>query len=75
MGAVRWIWVGAVVLAAGAAAVAVVIAHGGGSASVTPPPTPTVKTSLDPGAVEFGDPVTARVSVLADRDQELVRRH
>jgi hypothetical protein len=72
VGSVKGIWIGAIVLAAGAAVVAIVIARGGGTAAVTPPTTPSVKASLAPGAVEFGDPVTATVSVLADRADAVV---
>ena len=72
MGSVRGIWIGAVVLAAGAAVVAIVIAHGGGAGSVAPPTTSSVTASLAPGAVEFGDALTATVSVLADRNDTVV---
>jgi len=72
VGALRGIWIGAVVLAAGAAVVAIVIARGGSTSAVASPATPSVKASLDPEAIEFGDPLTARVSVLADRSDDVV---
>src|SRR5262249_374491 len=61
------IWIAAGALGGAGAAVAIVIARGGGTSAVAPRTTASVEASLDPGAVEFGDPVTAKVSVLADR--------
>ena len=60
----RWIWIGAVALAAVAAAGAIVLARGNGSSGATAPQAPfTVRASLDRETVEFGDPVTATVTV------------
>jgi hypothetical protein len=68
LGAVRWIWIGSVAAAAIAAAAVVAIAHAdasGGSAQVL---ASSVDTSLDHTAVDFGDPVTATVTVTAPRE-------
>jgi hypothetical protein len=67
MGAVRAIWIAALVLAAAAAAVALLVARGGRTSDVKPPSASSVKASLTPGAVDFGDPVTAEVTVMGDR--------
>jgi hypothetical protein len=67
MGAVRWIWVGAIALAVVAAAVVVFIARGGESAGTAAGSGAGITTSLDQTSVEFGDPVTATVAVTAPR--------
>lgn len=64
----RWIWIAVVVLAAAAAAGALLIARGNdGSGTAVPRAQLTVRASLDRDTVEFGDPLTATVSVLFDR--------
>jgi hypothetical protein len=68
VGAVRWIWVGSVAAAALAAAAVVAIAHSGGSGGHGAIPPPRVDPSLDHTAVDFGDPVTATVTVTAPAD-------
>ena len=65
MGAVRWIWIGSIAAAALAAAAVVAIAHGDGSGGSGPAPAARVDASLDHTAVDFGDPVTATVTVTA----------
>jgi hypothetical protein len=66
LGAVRWIWVGAVVAAAVVVAVVLVVAHGGGS-SGTPASAQSVTARLDRTTVDFADPLTATVTVTAPR--------
>ena len=68
MGAVRWIWVGSIAAAVLAAAAVVAIAHSGGSGGSGPAPAARVDASLDHTAVDFGDPVTATVTVTAPDD-------
>ena len=68
MGAVRWIWVGSIAAAALGAAAVVAIAHGGGTGGSGPAPPARVGASLDRTAVDFGDPVTATVTVTAPSD-------
>jgi hypothetical protein len=70
LGAVRWIWVGAIAAAALAAAAVVAIAHGGRLRRERPAPAPSVRASLD-HSVEFGDPVTATITVFLDRDVDV----
>ncbi len=65
MGAVRWIWIGSAAAAALAAAAVIAIAHSGGSSGSGPAPAARVHASLDHKAVDFGDPVTATVTVTA----------
>jgi hypothetical protein len=65
LGAVRWIWIGSIAAAALAAAAVVAIAHGDGSGGSGPAPAARVDASLDHTAVDFGDPVTATVTVTA----------
>ena len=71
MGAVRWIWIAGAALAAAAAAAVVLIAHGNGGGPTSSGPAirdpVTVDATLDADTVEFGDPVTATVTVLLDR--------
>lgn len=67
MGAVRWIWAGAIALAVVAAAVVVFIARGGENAGTAAGSGADVTASLDQTSVEFGDPVTATVAVTAPR--------
>ena len=68
MGAVRWIWIGSIAAAALAAAAVVAIAHGDGSGGSGPAPAARVDASLDHMAVDFGDPVTATLTVTAPSD-------
>jgi hypothetical protein len=68
---VRWIWVGTVAAAALAAAVLILIAHGEGSDGVAPAAGTSIDAALDNTAVDFGDPVTATVTVSAPRDAQL----
>ncbi len=65
MGAVRWIWIGSAAAAALAAAAVIAIAHSGGSSGSGPAPAARVHASFDHKAVDFGDPVTATVTVTA----------
>jgi hypothetical protein len=65
---VRWIWVGTVAAAALTAAVVLLIAHGEGSVGAAPAAGTSIDAALDHTAVDFGDPVTATVSVSAPRD-------
>ena len=67
----RWIWVGAIALAAVAAAAVVFIARGGASAGTTAGSAAGATASLDQTAVEFGDPVTATVAVTAPRGSSI----
>lgn len=66
MGTVSKVWIATGVVAVGAAATALFIARGGGTSSVAPTTPLSVKAALDRNAVEFGDPVSASVTVLAD---------
>jgi hypothetical protein len=66
VGALSKVWIGTIVLAVGAAAAAIFIARGGETSSVAPGTPLSVSASLDRDAVEFGDPVAASVTVLAD---------
>jgi len=68
LGTVRWIWVGAVAAAAAAAAAVLLIAHGGGSSDAAPAVSQSATAKLDRTTVDFGDPVTATVTVSAPRD-------
>jgi len=68
LGAVRRIWIGSVAAAALAAAAVVAIAHGDGSGTSAPTPAGSVHASLDHTVVDFGDPVTATVTVTGPRD-------
>jgi hypothetical protein len=64
---VRWIWIGVLALAAAAAAGTIVLARGNGGSGAPSPQAPfAVHASLDRDTVEFGDPVTATVTVLLD---------
>ena len=67
MGAVRWIWVGAGVLAVAAAVGVVLVARGGESGGSNAVSATGVAATLDHTAVEFGDPVVATVAVTAPR--------
>jgi hypothetical protein len=64
LGTVRSIWIGSI---AAAALAVVAIAHAGGGAS-SQVVVSSVDTSLDHTAVDFGDPVTATVTVTAPGD-------
>jgi len=68
LGAVRWIWIGAIAAAALAAAAVVAIAHADGSGGSGQTLVASVDASLDHTGVDFGDPVTATVIVTAPRD-------
>jgi hypothetical protein len=67
MGALRTAAVAAAVAVLAAAAV-LLLARGGPAPGITPTAPIAVRASLDPNAVQFGDPVTARVTVALDRD-------
>ena len=70
MGSVTRVWVAAGVLAALAAVGAIALARGGGSsagAAKRPQSPVSVRIALDREDVEFGDPVTAAVTVLATK--------
>jgi len=68
MGAVTRIWIGTLAAAAVAVAAVVLLADGNEPAGSVPPRAPvTVRTAFDREAVEFGDVVTATVTVLLDR--------
>jgi hypothetical protein len=67
LGAVRWIWIGAVVAAAAAVAVVLVVAHGGGSSGTAAASAQSVTARLDRTTVDFADPLTASVTVTAPR--------
>ena len=60
--------VGSIAAAALAAVAVVAIAHSGGSSGSAPAPASRVHASLDHTAVDFGDPVTATVTVTAPDD-------
>jgi hypothetical protein len=60
-------WLAAAVLACCAAVAVILVARGGETSGVGPRAPLTVHASLDHEAVEFGDPVAASVTVLADR--------
>src|SRR3954447_23146936 len=66
MGAMRWICVASI-----AAAALVAIAHADAVAGSGQTLLAGVDTSLDHTAVDFGDPVTATVTVTAPRDAEI----
>ena len=66
MGALSKVWIATIVVAAGAAAVVLFIARGGETSGVRATTPLRVTASLDRKAVEFGDPVEASVTVLAD---------
>lgn len=68
MGALRWIWIGSVAAAALAAATVVAVANADGSGGSGQTLVASVDTSLDHTAVDFGDPVTATVTVTAPAD-------
>jgi len=68
---VRWIWIGSIAAAALVAAAVVAIAHGDGSGGGGTAPAASVDASLDQTAVDFGDPVTATVTVTAPGDAEI----
>jgi hypothetical protein len=69
LGAVTRIWIAVAAVACGAAVLVIVLARSGDTNAVAAPTAPvTVRTSLDRNAVEFGDPVTAEVLVLLDRN-------
>jgi hypothetical protein len=67
MGALRPAAAAAAVAALAAAGV-VLLAHGGSAPEITPSAPIVVRTSFDRGAMQFGDAVTARVTVALDRD-------
>src|SRR5439155_20561392 len=65
LGPVKWTWLAVVALAAAAVAGTFLLARGNsGSGAVAPHAPLTVQASLDRDTVEFGDPVTATVTVL-----------
>ncbi len=69
MSARAWIAAGiAATVAVLAAVVIVLVGHTGSTSSVTPASPLSVRASFSPAAVQFGDPVTAKVVVLLDRD-------
>lgn len=68
MGALRWIWIASIAAAVLAAVAVVAIGHGDRSGSSAPAPAARVGASLDQTAVDFGDPVTATVTVTAPGD-------
>src|SRR5207253_1589121 len=68
LGALRWIWIASIAAAVLAAVAVVAIGHGDRSGSSAPAPAARVGASLDQTAVDFGDPVTATVSVTAPGD-------
>ncbi len=67
MGPLSRIWLVAVVLAGIAAAAVLLLARGNDPAGVAPRASVTVRATLDRETVEFGDAVTADVTVLLDR--------
>ena len=78
MGALSKVWIATIVVAVGAAAVVLFIARGGETSGVAATTPLRVTASLDRKAVEFGDPVAASVTVLADSrtvDPSAVRVH
>ena len=78
MGALSKVWIATIVVAVGAAAVVLLIARGGETSGVAATTPLRVTASLDRKAVEFGDPVAASVTVLADSrtvDPSAVRVH
>jgi hypothetical protein len=78
MGALSKVWIATIVVAVGAAAVVLFIARGGDTSGVAATTPLRVTASLDRKAVEFGDPVAASVTVLADSrtvDPSAVRVH
>jgi hypothetical protein len=67
VGPLSRIWLAALVLAAAAAAGVLLLARGNDPAGVAPKSPVTVQATLDRETVEFGDAVTADVTVLLDR--------
>ncbi len=67
MGPLSRIWLAAVVLAGAAAPAVLLLARGNDPAGVAPQAPVTVRATLDREIVEFGDAVTADVTVLLDR--------
>ncbi len=68
MGALSRVWLAAGLVAALAAVGIVLLGSTSSAPSVTPTSPLAVRTSLSPAAAQFGDPVTARVVVLLDKD-------
>ena len=68
MGTVTRIWVATVAVAAVAVAVVLLVARGGDPGGPAPAAPVTARATFDRKAVEFGDPVTAEVTVLVDRN-------
>ena len=78
MGALSKVWIATIVVAVGASALVLFIARGGETSGVAATTPLRVTASLDRKAVEFGDPVAASVTVLADSrtvDPSAVRVH
>jgi hypothetical protein len=67
---VRWIWIATLGAAAAAVAVVLVVARTGGPSAAAPTGGGT-RATLDRTIVEFGDPVTATVSVTAPRGTDV----
>ena len=67
LGALRWIWIGTVAAAVLAAGAVLLIAHDDGSGGAASASSTGIDTALDHTAVDFGDPVTASVTVSAPR--------
>jgi hypothetical protein len=68
MGTVTKIWLATAAVAAAAVIVVLLVARGGQPGGPAPAAPVTVKATFDRKAVEFGDPVTAEVTVLVDRE-------
>jgi hypothetical protein len=78
MGALSKVWIATIVVAVGASALVLFIARGGETSGVAATTPLRVTASLDRKAVDFGDPVAASVTVLADSrtvDRSDVRVH